>query len=79
MAKAGRKPTGLSRSIIVQVALNSDENEFVARHCFENGLASATYGRLKMLPAGWREKLEALRKAQKYAALNSLDGRRRKG
>jgi len=78
MAKAGRKPTGLNRKNIVQVALNDEENEFVARYCFENGFSSATFGRMKILVPGWRSKLEQLRNAQKYAPLHKLDGRRRR-
>ena len=78
MAKAGRKPTGLNRRNITQVAFNDEENEFVARLCFEKGFSGATYGRMKMLPPGWRFKLDELRNAQKYAPLHKLDGRRRR-
>ena len=77
MEKRGRKPTGLTRKNVVQVALNDEENEYVARNCYEEGMSGATYGRKRMLPMNWRSRLELLRKLQNYSPLNQLDGRRR--
>lgn len=78
MPKPGRKPTGLARKNIVQVALNDEENEYVARQCYEKGISAASYGRQKILPPTWRSQLEMLRRAQHYTPLHKLDGRRKR-
>lgn len=76
MTKPGRKPTGLKRPHIVQVALTADENEFVARWCYEHGISAATLGRMKLLRNGWKTDLNRLRLEQNGMPLKELDGRR---
>jgi len=77
MKTRGRKATGLIRPHIVQVTFDDDEFEFVGRHSIDTGLSSSAFGRVAMLPRGWREQLVELRKRQKNAPLDKLDGRRK--
>ena len=77
MGKRGRRATGLMRPHILQVALTPEENEYVARYCADRGFSAATFGRIKILHNGWRDELEQLRRHQKGATLNDLDGRRK--
>lgn len=72
-----RRSIGLKRPNPVQVNFNDEELEFIARHVYDIGSTSSTYGRERMLPRHWKKRLEQLRKLQNYKPLYELDGRRK--
>jgi hypothetical protein len=72
-----RKASGLKRPNPIQISFTDDELEFIGRHCYDIDESASAYGRKRMLPRDWKERLVELREIQNHAPLSDLDGRRK--
>lgn len=75
--KLGISPKGpLTRSVRLHVTLTEDENEYIVRQAYEEGLSANAFLRCHVLKSGWRERLYNL-KMNQPGKLSDIDPRRK--